>query len=90
MINYSLNFYKLKNGDKPIEIFLDSLNIKMRNKVIRNLELLEEYGSNLREPYSKYIDDGIFELRIKLASNLVRIFYFFDKGKNNCPNKWLL
>lgn len=31
----------------------------------------------LREPYSEYLTDGIFELREKFSSNIVRVLYFF-------------
>ena len=41
------------------------------------LELLEEKGYQLREPYSKLIDDGIFEIRCKVGNNITRILYFF-------------
>ena len=34
-------------------------------KLIGLLEILEEKGNALREPYSKHLDDGIFELRCK-------------------------
>ena len=49
----------------------------MRIKAIDSLELLEEYGNQLKMPYSKFLEDGIFELRIKFASDITRIFYFF-------------
>ena len=42
-----------------------------------SLALLEEFGNQLREPFSKPIGDGIFELRIKFSSDITRIFYFF-------------
>ena len=42
--------------------------------------LLEEFGNTLREPHSKPIGDSIFELRIKFASDITRIFYFFYVG----------
>ena len=32
---------------------------------------------SLREPYSKAMGDGLFELRVKFASDITRIFYFF-------------
>ena len=41
------------------------------------VKLLEEKGNQLREPYSKPIDDGIFELRCKVGNNITRILYFF-------------
>ncbi|MBR4515337.1 MAG: type II toxin-antitoxin system RelE/ParE family toxin [Lachnospiraceae bacterium] len=34
-----------------------------------------------REPLSKELEDGIFELRTIEGSDIVRILYFFDKGK---------
>lgn len=41
------------------------------------LGLLEEKGTQLREPYSKVIDDGIFEIRCKTGNNISRVLYFF-------------
>lgn len=77
---FDVEFYRLPNGKAPVEEFLDSLNVKMRNKALNSLVLLEEFGNTLREPHSKPIGDGIFELRIKFASDITRIFYFFYVG----------
>ncbi|OOO00671.1 MAG: addiction module toxin RelE [Epulopiscium sp. Nele67-Bin004] len=77
---YELEFYSTEKGVEPIREFLDSLTPKLRAKAIRDLEILQEYGNNLREPHSKYIEDGIFELRIKFSSDIARIFYFFIVG----------
>ena len=74
---FSVNFYRFENGVSPVEDFLDDLPPKMRCKAVRGLELLEAFGNTLREPYSKPISDGIFELRIKFSSDIARIFYFF-------------
>lgn len=49
----------------------------MQAKFVGLLEILEEKGNQLREPYSKYLDDGIFELRCKVGSNITRVLYFF-------------
>ena len=74
---FEIEFYSLPNGEQPVRVFLDSLDIKMRAKSLYGLSILEEYGNRLREPYSKPIGDGLFELRIKFASDITRIFYFF-------------
>ena len=74
---FDIEFYRLANGEVPVEEFLDSLDPKMRNKAIRSLELLEEFGNTLREPNSKAMGNGLFELRIKFSSDITRIFYFF-------------
>ena len=52
----------------------------MESKAVNEIELLKNCGNNLREPYSKYISNGIFELRIKFSSDISRIFYFFYIG----------
>ena len=49
----------------------------MQAKIFRNLELLESRGNELREPYSKHLEDGIFEIRNKVSSDITRILYFF-------------
>lgn len=77
MKKFEVLFYEKRNGECPIEDFLVSLDVKMRAKIVGLLELLEEKGNQLREPYSKHIDDGIFEIRCKVGSNITRVLYFF-------------
>lgn len=78
---FSLILYSTKDGKEPVADFLDSLDSKMNAKLISLMELLEEYGNNLREPYSAPLVDGIFELRCKLGNNITRVLYFFYFGK---------
>ena len=61
--------------------FIKSLDDKMRAKILSLLELLSLNGSKFREPYSKHLVDGIFELRAKVGSNISRVLYFFVVGK---------
>lgn len=53
---------------------------KLRAKAFSDIELLEKHGSGLREPYVKPLkgkeNKGLYELRIKFASDIVRVFYF--------------
>lgn len=77
MAEFEVVFYEKENGDCPVEEFLLSLDVKMRAKIVGLLELLEEKGNQLREPYSKHIEDGIFEIRCKVGNNITRILYFF-------------
>ena len=49
----------------------------MQVKAIDSISLLEEYGTKLRAPFSKSIGNGVFELRIRFAADITRIFYFF-------------
>jgi len=77
---FEVDFYELPNGEKPVQNFLDSLDPNMRAKAVDNIAILSEYGNSLREPYTKMIEKGLFELRIKFAGDITRIFYFFIKG----------
>lgn len=51
---FQIKFYETKDGQRPIEEFLDSLDDKMTAKLVGLMEILEEYGNNLRMPYSKH------------------------------------
>jgi phage-related protein len=77
MAEFEVIFYEKENGDCPVEEFIKSQDIKMRAKIVGLLELLEEKGNQLREPYSKPIVDGIFEIRCKVGNNITRVLYFF-------------
>lgn len=80
-MKYDVEFYRTEEKICPIIEFLDSLNIKMRTKVMRMIHLLEQNGNELREPYSKYLEDDIFELRIKQGTDITRVLYFFVVGQ---------
>lgn len=76
-------FYKKDDGTEPAKEFLDGLDNKMRAKMIRTVELLRDYGYELREPYSKHLNDGIFELRAKVSTDITRVLYFFCFGSES-------
>lgn len=82
---WEIEFYRDEIGVAPTEVFLDSLeDIKLKAKMLRELELLEEFGNLLREPHTKSIGDdrgSLFELRAKQSSNISRVFFFFIKGR---------
>ena len=42
MQKFEVIFYEKENGDCPVEEFLNSLDVKMRAKLVGLLELLEE------------------------------------------------
>jgi len=78
---YSIEFFEKSNGTYPAEEYIESLDTKLAAKVYRTLGILEENGPDLREPYSKHLDDGIFEVRAKVSTNISRVLYFFYIGQ---------
>ena len=77
MAMFEVEFYQLSNGREPAMEFLMSLEVKMRAKMTNLISLLQDNGYELREPYSKHLTDGLFELRAKVGSNATRVLYFF-------------
>lgn len=79
---YRVEFYETQNGECQIGDFLDDLRIQAKNnkdariqykQVAMYIELLQNNGTHLGSNITKYLDDGIWELRP--GNN--RVFYFF-------------
>lgn len=64
------------------EEFLKNQRQKVKEKIIWTFLLIEEV-QQVPETYLKHLEDtdGLYEIRIQLASDIFRIFCFFDKGK---------
>ena len=77
MDNFNVEFYVDDDGKEPAKDFISGLSGKMESKMLGELDLLSEYGNQLREPYTKHIQDGIFELRVKVKTDITRVLYFF-------------
>ena len=74
---YRVSFYEMENGTFPAEEYINSLDVKVAAKIYRIFGMLEVNGPKLREPYSKHLTDGIFEVRVKHVTGLARVLYFF-------------
>ncbi len=79
-MGYEIEFYKTTNNRKPVEEFIKSLQVKQTAKILRDITLLQEKGSDLHYPYVDSIKgdkyDGLMELRTSHSSNIFRTFYF--------------
>jgi len=76
----TIEFYKNEKGEMPVKAYIDSLDVKRRAKVLRTIGLLKKNGKFLKEPESKYLEDGILELRSKVGNDLSRILFFYCEG----------
>ena len=65
-MNYHVEFFETESGISPAEDFINSLDMKMSAKIYRLLAMIEQNGPELREPYSKHLEDGISLLRMAL------------------------
>jgi len=64
------------------EEFLKSQPTKVQDKIFKIIEAIETL-ERIPIQYIKHLKntDGLYEARIKLGSNVWRVFCFFDKGK---------
>ena len=53
----------------------------MKSRLYRILAVLETDGNNIREPYSKFLGDGIYEVRVQQVNNITRVLYFLVVNK---------
>lgn len=95
---YSIEFYRTENNKIPAKEFIESQDAKTYAGILRELKHLESTGPLSREPHTKFLKDGIFEIRIRQEKS-VRILYFFFanqrivltngfvKKTNKTPNK---
>ena len=80
-MQFDVSFYTTSSGEKPAKDFINRLDKKLRTKVLRSIHLLQAVGNELREPDSKPVGDGIFELRTAFGGNITRVLYFFYAGQ---------
>ncbi|QQR64842.1 type II toxin-antitoxin system RelE/ParE family toxin [Candidatus Kaiserbacteria bacterium] len=62
-----------------VELFIESLYAEEITKVMKVIDLLEEFENNLGMPHSKYLENGLLELRIR-GKREIRILYCFHKN----------
>ena len=69
--------YRTTAGETPVRTFIAGLPPDARAEAVALIKLAETLGNKLREPHSKALGDGLFELR----RNQVRLFYMFEPGQ---------
>jgi phage-related protein len=82
-VNWTIEFFDNDRGSSPPNDFLLALPKKAQAKLVRALDLLEEYGPTMGEPYVKAIrgKTGLMELRTSLGSDAFRLFFFHAGGR---------
>lgn len=81
--DWSIVYYQvLTQTNSPVRDLIESLEKRAQNKIVRTLELLENFGIKLGPPYTKkVVGTDLWELRILGQDNL-RIFYIAMTGKS--------
>ncbi len=81
MGRYEVIFFTKEDGTQPAREFMDTLSVKMRARIVKIISLLQEYGGQVRMPYSEHLQEGIFQIRAQQEGNISRVLYFFNDGQ---------
>jgi phage-related protein len=77
-----VNFFKSDSGRSPVEEFLDSLTSKQALKVAWVINLVEDMEVVPSQYFQKMKNtDDLWEVRVKVGSNIFRLLGFFDGQK---------
>ena len=82
-MEFEIIFYRDSSGNNPIEEFLLELsdsNLVLATKARGSIDKLRNRAYH-KEPFSKYLESGLWELRVKSGTNILRILYTFEKGR---------
>lgn len=82
-MDFTIEYYKDSVGKSPVDEFLLELaktNEMLFNKTSKGLAKLRNRAYH-KEPLSRHLESGLWELRIKAGSDILRIIYTFAKGK---------
>ncbi len=80
MITYPMN-WMIEFFDESVEAETLALPQKILAKMLHIFELIEMAGAQLGEPYTKPLNDGLFEVRAKAKEGIGRSIYCYQKGK---------
>ena len=74
---WRIDEYRTAAGETPVRTFIAGLPPDAKAEAVALIKLAEALGNKLREPHSKALGDGLFELHRKQ----VRLFYMFEPGQ---------
>lgn len=82
-MDFEVIYYLDSSGKRPVEEFLIKLkrsNSTLAGQTFKGIEKLRNRAYH-KEPLSKHLEPGLWELRIKSENNILRIIYTFRKGR---------
>ena len=81
-MKWEIEFYQDSQGNIPVQDFICQQSAKVKAKISRHIDLLQDFGLSLGQPYiEKLVGSGVWELKIRHSSNRYRILYFASSGR---------
>lgn len=84
MNKMNFTIYENVNGNSPFVKYLNSLNKKEKATVLSSINTLQKHGLEYGFSSSKvkYLEAGIYELRVSMSNGISRAFFFHQIGDN--------
>ena len=60
---------------ETVRLDVAGLSLEMRARYAAYTKRMKQFGANLGMPHSRALGDGLFELRLKDANGIARVFY---------------
>lgn len=82
-MEFEIIYYKNSAGKFPVEEFLLALaktNEALQAKSFQGIAKLRNRAYH-KEPLSKHLESGLWELRIRAGTDILRIIYTFSRGR---------
>lgn len=82
-MRWTLEYYKTASGQDVVKKFIETLHPMAQAKLGRQLELLEEFESEVGMPHAKMLGEGLMELRVRggRGTQEARVFYVYVMTK---------
>ena len=81
-MKWEIDFYQDSQGNIPVQDFICQQSAKVEAKIYRHIDLLQDFGLSLGQPYvEKLAGSDVWELKIRHSSNRYRILYFAFSGR---------
>lgn len=82
-MEFEIIFYEDDKGNSPVEEFLLELEKSNKSLVAQARGVIEKIKNRAyhKEPQSKYLEPGLWELRVIAGTNILRVIYTFNKGR---------
>lgn len=79
-MNWTTEFYLDAKGNSPVEDLISEQDAKTKAKLLRIIDLLEEFGLQIPNTWVEKLND-VWELKERIGTERYRILYFAHTGK---------
>jgi len=78
-VKWNIEFYEDSQGVSPVKDYILIQDAKAQAKILRVIDLLEEYGVTLPHTFAEKVND-VWELKERHGTEVYRILYFAFTG----------